>query len=570
MKQKITFVLVMLFGLLVLVGTLGILRINALAGDAGEILKDNYISLEYVQRMQRAMENLPADAASLQEFEESLKKQQANITETGEQDATVALSRYFEAWKRQPADSTAYRAVRQNLLTIAQINLEAIARKNDHARFTAERSVALIGIIATFCMLIGFTFLLNFPGYVANPILHLTAGIREIAKGNYDQRIRLDRKDEFGELAAAFNELAAKLDAYEHSNLARLMFEKRRLETIIGAMNDPVIGLDEHQVVLFANPAAARLLNLPPEKLIGKDARDAALHNDLLRTMLKVGEDEQPREPLKIFADGKESYFQPERYYISAPATAAAAAPQPIGQVLFLKNITHFRERDLAKTNFIATISHELKTPISALKMGLSLLDDERIGSLNAEQKQLLGQIGEDANRLLSITGELLKLAQAETGNIQLNIAPVDPARLVDTACQALATQARDKHISLLVDGQLPDGAVLADADKAVWVLVNLLSNAIRHSPEGQTVELSLLAEADQMRFMVLDRGPGVPADWRDKIFERYVQAPGSTHGGTGLGLAISREFVRAMGGDIGVDSAPGKGSNFWFTLKKA
>ncbi|HNM27938.1 MAG TPA: HAMP domain-containing protein, partial [Saprospiraceae bacterium] len=272
MKQKITFVLVMLFGLLVLVGTLGILRINALAGDAGEILKDNYISLEYVQRMQRAMENLPADAASLQEFEESLKKQQANITETGEQDATVALSRYFEAWKRQPADSTAYRAVRQNLLTIAQINLEAIARKNDHARFTAERSVALIGIIATFCMLIGFTFLLNFPGYVANPILHLTAGIREIAKGNYDQRIRLDRKDEFGELAAAFNELAAKLDAYEHSNLARLMFEKRRLETIIGAMNDPVIGLDEHQVVLFANPAAARLLNLPPEKLIGKDA----------------------------------------------------------------------------------------------------------------------------------------------------------------------------------------------------------------------------------------------------------------------------------------------------------
>lgn len=569
MKQKITLALILFFGLLVLVGTLGILRINAIAGDAGEILKDNYISLEYVQHMQRAMENLPADAASLQEFEESLKKQQANITETGEQEVTQSLARYFEAWKRDPSDLTAYKAIRENLLTIAQINLEAIAHKNDHARFTAERSVALIGIIATFCILVGFIFLLNFPGYVANPIRELTAGIREIAKGNYDQRLRLDRKDEFGELAAAFNELAAKLDAYEHSNLAKLMFEKRRLETIIGAMNDPVIGLDEHQTVLFANQAASGLLHLAPEKLIGKDARDLALQNDLLRTMLTLGESPKGREPLKIFADGKESYFQPEQYHISAPATARDATRQPIGQVFFLKNVTHFRERDLAKTNFIATISHELKTPISALKMGLSLLDDERIGPLNPDQKQLLGQINGDADRLLSITGELLKLAQAETGNIQLNIAPIDPENLVDTACQALATQARDKNISIEV-GRLPSGRVLADADKAVWVLVNLLSNAIRHSPEGQTVELNLNVEGDSVRFGVRDHGPGVPLDWQDKIFERYAQAPGSTHGGTGLGLAISREFVRAMGGDIGVESKPGEGSNFWFVLKKA
>lgn len=568
MKLKITFALVLLFGLLVLVSTLGILRINALANDARDILKDNYVSIEYAQQMHRSLDGLAEDPVSRQIFAENLQKQLGNVTEPGELEASNELARYFEELKKHPGDTLAKRIVRDNLLNIADVNLEAIARKNEQARQTAERSVALLGIIATFCILIGFTFLVNFPGYLANPIRELTAGIREIARGNYTQRLHLERKDEFGELATAFNDLAAKLDAYEHSNLARLMFEKRRLETIIGALNDPVIGLDETRKVLFANPPALVLLNLTAPKLIGKDVREVALSNDLLRAMLQPDVQAGTSEPLKIFANGKESFFQPEIFDIAAPNAAPNSTPQPIGQVLFLRNITPFRERDLAKTNFIATISHELKTPISALKMGLSLLDDQRIGSLNAEQRQLLLQLNEDANRLLSITGELLKLAQAETGNIQLNLGPTSPAQLIETARQALSAQAAEKNIPLIV-GPLAPGEVLADPDKAAWVLVNLLSNAIRHSPEGQPVEIAMAPAGDFQRFSVHDLGPGVPVDWKEKIFERYVRVPGAPAGGTGLGLAISREFVLAMGGEIGVESKAGEGSSFWFTLRR-
>ncbi len=570
MKLKITLALVLLFGLLVLVGTLGILRINALADDAHEILKDNYVTLVYVQQMQRALDSWTTDSVSRGVFAENLQKQQQNITETGEQNATEAIARYFEVLKKNPGDSLALRATRENLLTIADLNLEAIARKNDQASQTAERSVALLSIIATFCILIGFTFLLNFPGYLANPVRELTTGIREIARGNYAQRLRLDRKDEFGELATAFNELAAKLDAYEHSNLARLMFEKRRLETIIGALNDPVIGLDEDYKILFANPPARDLLHLTAPKLIGKDVREIALNNDLMRTLLQSTGPAPSAEPLKIFANGKESFFQPESYEITAPVNTNDSTPQLIGQVLFLKNITPFRERDLAKTNFIATISHELKTPISAMKMGLSLLDDQRVGQLNADQRELLRQLHLDTNRLLSITGELLKLAQAETGNIQLSLGPTSPAQLIETARQALSAQAAEKNIPLNVS-PLPAGEVVADPDKAAWVLVNLLSNAIRHSPEGQPVDIEIAPEEDEFfRISVHDRGQGVPVDWREKIFERYVRVPGAPAGGTGLGLAISREFVQAMGGEIGVDSQPGEGSTFWFTLRRA
>lgn len=569
MKQKITFALVLLFGLLLLLGTLGMMRIQALADDAREILKDNYISLEYVQRMLGALDEMPADSASWVVFAENLQKQRDNITETGEQEATDRLDQHFRRLKSEPADSGAYRGIRQSLVTLATINLEAIARKNDRTDQTAERSIALLGIISTLCILIGFTFLINFPGYVANPIREFTAGIREIARGNYEQRIRLDRKDEFGELAGAFNEMAARLYEYEHSNLARLLFEKRRLETIIGALNDPVIGLDENRHILFANPAALGLLNLPAAKLLGKDAREIALGNDLMRALMQRTAPGQTPEPLKIFADGKESFFQPERFDISLPDASAESAVRLAGQVLFLKNITAFRERDLAKTNFIATISHELKTPISALKMGLGLLDDPRIGNLNAEQRQLLQQLAADADRLLSITAELLKHAQAETGNIQLNLAPHDPAAIVDLAWEALSVPAAEKGIELNRH-ILTDAQVLADADKAAWVLINLLSNAIRHSPARMPVELDITADDTSLRFTVRDRGAGIPASLHEKIFERYFRAPDAPGGGSGLGLAISREFILAMGGTIGVDSQPGAGSAFWFTLRRA
>jgi len=569
LKIKLTLGLVLLFGLLVLVSGVAIYSINALSTDANAILKDNYQTLEYVRHMQHNLDHLIYDPSSREIFAKNLRSQQENITEPGEFEATDALSRAFERLEEKPGDSLSLANARRYLLQITDLNLQAMARKNIHAQQTAENATMILSVIATLCVLIGFTVLLNFPGYIANPIRQLTEGIKEIARGNYEQRIHLDRQDEFGELAVAFNDMAAKLDAYEHSNLARILFEKKRLETIIGAMHDPIIGFDENYQVLFANEPALNLLNLSNNKLIGKDAREVALTNDLLRTLL-THKNQLPVEPLKIFAEGKESFFQLETLAISV-RTAKDADSQGIGQVLVLKNITPFRERDMAKTNFIATISHELKTPISSIKMGLRLLEDERIGKMNEEQRHLLRQIGEDAGRLLGITGELLKIAQAETGNIQLTLTPTEPAEIVETARQALATQAHEKQIELDIDLNPAGGEkVLADADKSAWVLVNLLSNAIRYSPEGQTVRIEATQNDGHIRFSVQDKGPGIPAEYQDKIFERFFRVPGAKTGGTGLGLAISREFVWAMGGDIGVESTPGAGCTFWFTLRMA
>lgn len=569
LKTKLTLGLVLLFGMLVLVSAVGILSINELSGDSSAILQDNYKTLEYVQAMHHSLDGLEYDPSAREIFKMNLEYQSSNITEVGEEEATEALSREYARLEKKTSDSLARAGVRNQLIRITDLNLQAIARKNAQAQKTAYDSAMFLGVIATFCVLIGFVFLVNFPGYIANPVQQLTEGIQEIAQGNYEQRIHLHRSDEFGALTNAFNELAAKLDDYQHSNLARLMFEKKRLETVIGAMHDPVIGLDENQRILFANEPALHLLHLSPGHLIGKDAREVALTNDLLRALLARAV-KPDTEPLKIFADGKESFFMPESIDI-AVQTGKAEGEQGIGKVLVLKNVTQFRERDVAKTNFIATISHELKTPISSIKMGLRLLEDDRIGNLNEEQQHLLRQLNDDAGRLLNITGELLKIAQAETGNIQLNLEPVHPGEIIEAARQVLTAQAQEKQIDLDV-APLPQPVKMAfaDADKAVWILVNLLSNAIRYSPEKQPVKITVDYRDGAIRFSVRDRGPGVPDIYKEKIFERFFRMPGALPGGAGLGLAISREFVWAMGGEIGVENAPDGGSAFWFTLRPA
>jgi len=222
-----------------------------------------------------------------------------------------------------------------------------------------------------------------------------------------------------------------------------------------------------------------------------------------------------------------------------------------------------------AKTNFIATISHELKTPISSIKMSLKLLEDERVGAVNAEQKQLIENISDDTRRLLQITGELLDTAQIETGNIKMNFGSAHPKNIVDYAIKAVKFIADQRRISIEVqyDDDLPN--VRADLDKTTWVLINLLSNAIKYSPEISSVQLSVSKRKDTIEFAVQDHGKGIEQQYLSRIFDRYFQVPGtaSNQNGTGLGLAIAKDFIESQLGKIGVTSQPGTGSRFYFWL---
>ncbi len=557
-KSKIAAGIGVLFALLLTVSIMAIVFINLLSSKTEKLLTANYNTIRYCSEMSDAINEIDSSTTALAKFETNLKAQENNITEPGEGEATKELRYYFEAIKKGNRNPGTYHKINKQIYDIYLLNQKALEQKNANALATAANAKLWLTMLTTILILISFSLVVNFPGYIASPIRLLTEGIKAIAQKNYDQRIYIDNKDEFGEMADAFNLMAKKLYEYEHSNLSKIMFEKKRVETIINQMEDAVIGLDANNKVLFINHKAEELFNLKETEITGKYSPDVALHNDLLRTVLQKN---AKRQPLKIIVDKKESYFSVDYRTVYNDGIN-------IGEVFSLRDITSFKELDISKTNLLATISHELKTPISAIKMSTRLINDNRVGGLNTEQKELITNIDEDADRLLRITGELLNMTQIETGNIQLKLQKVNPKDIITNSAHAVQVQAEQKKIKLDID--YPDNLpqVIADEDKTSWVLINLLTNAIKYSPEGTSVIIKVFLKNNHVYFSVQDFGIGIEEKYLSRIFDRYFKVPGGLEkSSTGLGLAISKEFIDAEAGKIEVSSEYGKGSTFSFSL---
>jgi PAS domain S-box-containing protein len=569
-KTKLTLGVGLFFLMIILLTVVSTWYINALKRDTNNILVANYNTLEYARNMILALDEMTGDPGAIAKFETNLEKQQGNETEPGEKEVTDQVASHFEQLKAN-ADSSALRSlIRSDISQLMLLNMQAIEHKSQVASQTAETATLWIGVVGTLCFLIAFVLLINLPGNIANPIRELTGSIREISEQHYHQRVHFESHGEFGELAKSFNMMAEKLEEYAGSNLAQLLMEKKRIEMLINNMHDPVIGLDESGKVLFANEEMLKITGLRKEELIGEEAQHVAITNDLIRMLIRDMNERQSndrkRPPLKIYADKKESYFEQEVIGINIIPTGETAS-KAIGHVIMLRNVTPFKELDFAKTNFIATISHELKTPISSIKMSVQLLENSKTGSLNREQSQLLESIKEDSNRLLKITGELLDMSQVETGNIQLNMKSSSAYSILQYAMDATRTQAEQKHIRITVDAgdDIPD--IHMDPEKTAWVLTNFLTNAIRYSEEHSEIILSLKKKAEGVYYSVKDFGKGIEPKYREKVFDRYFKIPGSAQSGTGLGLAISKDFIEAQGGKIGLETEQGQGSTFFFYL---
>lgn len=557
-KSKIRLGLFFLLIIIILLAGAGSYYINYLANESKDILRENYNSLVYTKNMIHALDDGAHDK-TIVNFETNLIKQENNITEKGERQATENLRNIFLQYKTANRSDSLAAVLRGEILNIQELNMNAITAKNSVITQRTKNAYAYITILGTLCFLLSFTFVINFPRWIADPIVALTEGIRKISVKDYATRIQLNSNDEFGELAQAFNNMAEDLNRWEHSNVSKLLLEKSRIEAIINNMQDAVIGLDENRRVLFINEVAETLLTLKKEEVIGKYAPDMAMQNDLLRNLLnKAGADE-----LKIYANNKESYFVKNIREVTS-------GEKVIGEVIALHNITPFKELDTAKTNFIATVSHELKTPIASIRMCVDLLKNEKVGGLNTEQKQLVNSIDDDTTRLLKITSELLNLSQIETGKIQLNFKYVTPKHIIELAVNAVHSLAEQKYVALKVN--IPDNLpyVKADLDKTVWVVVNFLTNAIYYSNENTEVLVAVKEESSKLVFLVQDFGKGIDRKYHARIFERYFQIPGSKKTGTGLGLAICKEFIEAQQGEVSLTSELGKGSIFSFTLNKS
>ena len=573
-KTKLNIGIGLLFLMILLLAFASTWYVSSLKREADNVLAANYLSVEYARNMLGASDQYSAgDTVALATLRSNLAKQKKNVTELSEKEITTNLELKLNRLLDNPSDPQHASELREELVNLMNVNMAAIVKKNDHTKLLANEAFLLISILGALSFLIAFVLWVNLPSNIADPIKKLNSSIREIAKQNYAQHLYFKGDSEFVDLANSFNSMAERLQEYSNSKLDHILQEKKRVEALVNSMHDPVIGLNDKKEILFINDEALQLIGLSREEVKLKPLQELANASDLIARIVEIPEKTPERQvhalednTLNIFVDNKESYFEKQVYAIEIVPTGEQAL-QHVGEVIILKNITTFKELDVAKTNFIATVSHELKTPIASIQMGLDLLNHPKTGELSENQRKLMEGIKDDSERLLRITSELLNMSQVETGNIKLFAQWCNPMPVITYALQATRLQAEQKHIELVteLDEDLPE--VYIDEEKTAWVLTNFITNAIRYSAEHSKIIVSLAKKDAKLIFSVQDHGKGIDSSYKDRIFDRYFQIPGSMRSGTGLGLSIAKDFIENQGGSIAVESSVGVGSTFSFSI---
>ena len=478
---------------------------------------------------------------------------------------------YFTVLQRQNE------LIRENCVQLASINHAQLSDKDAIAQRLYFRSKASVFLILVLVLIIVGWAVYQVPHAIVKPLTDITEKIRRISQGEYQQKINVDSRSELGELAQAFNVMSIKLQEFEKLNIEEVQAQKSRMESIIKSMSDGLIMLDEDKRIILVNESGKQIVDLADDQFLGRKLSDFANNEvtaELAQAIKKTAQqsDKSNSQDTHNFLKvdnyhGKKAFFTKEIMRVYGREDSFRRF---IGYIIILKDITAFKESDEAKSKFVAVVSHELKTPLSALNMSLMLLQNPRIGELSDDQSEIVDAMKQEVHRLVKMVTELLDLARAENGTIQMDKKLVSPQMLIEYAVAPVQVKLQEKNLTLKekTDENLPE--VNIDPEKISWVLINLLTNAIRYSPNGNDVIITTQQVGNFVEYSVRDFGPGISPNNARRVFNKFVQLSvdgKKNKGGLGLGLAISKEIVQAHGGEIYVESELGSGSRFYFRI---
>ena len=586
LKTLITLGFLAMLALLLAIGGYAYYTVHRLDRSSRNVLQENFYSVELGQQMLHALDQMEAaPAAGLPRFRQSLTREAGNITEAGERELVDSLTQNQADFQRllDAGVPAAERAPKLGLLRaqtyrMVGLNTAALTRKNELANRRATQAGRYLVAFVVVSLLLGLMFVLSVPEAAVGPLRKLTQSLEHATENDFTATIPVESANEYGRVAVAFNRMLVQLQDYRSSTMAELLTERNRAASIVSSLDEGLLVLDENRRIILANPVACALLSLPAAKLVGRPAAEVAQENDLLREMLlPLEQDTSRREQavadaplLRIAQQGDEAFYRLTVQELVS-FNKARDRNEFVGQILTLRNVSDFKKLDQVKSNFLATVSHELKTPLSSIHFNTKLLQDERLPA--EERQRVTGDIRRETQRLQRMVAELLDVARLDAGaGIQLDVQPTSLAAVVGYAAATVQPQLDDRRLRL--DVQLaPDlPPARADVEKTTWVLINLLANAIRYSPPGEALTVRAAVAGRFVQVSLQDHGPGIAAEHHEKIFQRFAQLPDKAgyRGGSGLGLSIAREFITTQGGRLWVDSELGCGSTFHFTLPLA
>ncbi len=596
MKQRIFLGLAPLFILFVAIGLYAVTLFSKLGNRVDVVLRENFRSVLAGQQMKEAAERMDSAlffslaeeeargrqlyAQSLPIFVEALRTELSNITLPGEAELAQKVKRLHENYVARSEvfwntpDVVARRAIyfaemlpafteiKETAQEIVGINQDNMLEADREARELAAQSTRymIFAIVAGIGGSIFFA--IRLQRSILRPIRRLTTVSKELGEGNLDQVVPVETNDELGQLADTFNKMATRLRAYRQAMGDQILQARQMTEITFSAFPDPIIALNPEGQINFSNPAATKFLYHCGEQ----DCLPQSVQAEVDR-IFKGAPDFLPTsfERVIVFRVGDSEVFMLPRVIGMRDETGKI-----FGAAVILQDVTRLRLLDEVKTNLVSTVSHELKTPLTSVRMGLHLLLEERIGTLNNKQTELLLAAREDSERLLRMINDLLDLAKLESGKTVMPSELIAPRELVEGAAEDLRAlvESRGSRVVTKIQPELPN--VFVDEQQIAHVFSNFVANAVKHTKAGEEIVLSAKEQDGKIRFSVIDRGVGIAPQHRAQIFDRFFRVPGSEVTGAGLGLAIAKEIVLAQGGTIGLHSTLGEGSEFYFDLPPA
>lgn len=597
-RQKLMMGFGGLLAVIAIVGAMTMVQIDELGEAIDVILKENYRSVVACQDMKESLERM--DSSTLftlagnelegnrlikeyaSKFRAALNVELGNITLPGEREKAEKIKALFERYVRvvplvtesgrsSEERQTGYfskmlplfqeiKNVAQDILLMNQNNMNEANNAARQRASTAHRIMLTAIMVSTF---LAFLFSYLTHRWILRPINRLIEYADEIRSGNLDLVVEGESSDEIGQLLESFNEMAAALRKARKEDRVNLIRTKRATEEVFQALPAAIAVLDFNGKVEISTKTADLHFGLKPGVLASELGFDWL--PSLIRKALNEYEfAECDPKIIQQFIENREYFFQP----VAVPIPVGPERREPTGVALILKDVTEVHEQQEIKRDVVSTVSHQLKTPLTSIRMSIHLLLEERIGPLNEKQIELLMTARDDSERLVNILNDLLDINRIESRKSRVTTESVTPRTLVRDAMEPFLADAKDKGVTLVNDVSDDMPEVMADGEKIRHVFANLLSNAIRFTGPGGSVTIRAEQEQDRMAFLVEDTGKGIPEEELKYLFEQFYRAPGQDEkSGVGLGLAIVREIVRSHGGDVGVESVLDKGSTFRFTL---